>query len=105
MEKGFNGIILVGYTKEKSLSEMLSGEDKKEEFVTLAEYEKLEKEYNEVYTESLSLKSDISGLENHVDMLQSENKILIAEIRELGKSLSSVSVALAEIHGKNKSLI
>lgn len=100
MEKGFNGIILVGYTKEKSLSEMLSGEDKKEEFVTLAEYEKLEKEYNEVYTESLSLKSDISGLENHIDMLQSENKILIAEIRELGKSLSSVSVALAEIHGK-----
>lgn len=103
MEKGFNGIILVGYTKEKSLSEMLSGEDKKEEFVTLAEYEKLEKEYNEVYTESLSLKSDISGLENHVDMLQSENKILIAENRELGKSLGSVSTVLAEMHSKNNS--
>lgn len=52
MNTGFNGIILVGFTKEKSLSEMLYGESEKEEdFVKLSTYEKLEEELNKAYEE------------------------------------------------------
>lgn len=101
MDKGFNGIIVLGFTKEKSLSKILSEEsEKEEEFVKLSTYEKLEEELNKAYEEISGLKSNVTGLLNHIDMLQSENKILIAENREIAKSLSSVSVALAEMNSK-----
>lgn len=101
--KSINGIILIGYTKEKSLSDMLSGED--DEFVKLSAYEKLEAENNEIATENLKLKSVVEGLQNHNDMLRAENKMLIEENRKLTESLESVSFELAQMRSEKNTNI
>lgn len=103
--KSINGIILIGYTKEKSLSDMLSGEIKDDEFVKLSAYEKLEAENNEIATENLKLKSVVEGLQNHNDLLRAENKMLVDENRELAKSLGSVSVELAQMKSEKNTNI
>lgn len=103
--KSINGIILIGYTKEKSLSEMLSGECEDDEFVKLSAYEKLEAENNEIATENLKLKSVVEGLQNHNDLIRAENKQLIEENRNLAKSLESVSVALAQMKSEKNTNI
>lgn len=97
MKEGINGIILIGYTKRKSLSDMLSGECEDDEFVKLSTYEKLESANNEIVTENLKLKSVVEGLQNHNDLLRAENIKLIDENRKLTESLESVSVELAQM--------
>lgn len=99
--KSINGIIIIGYTKEKSLSDMLSGDSRDDEFVKLSAYEKLEAENEEIATENLKLKSVVEGLQNHNYMLRAENKKLIEENRNLAKSLGSVSVELAQMKSQN----
>lgn len=103
--KSINGIILIGYTKEKSLSDMLSGECKDDEFVKLSTYEKLEAENGEIVTENSKLKSVVEGLQNHNDLLRTENKQLIDENRNLAKSLESVSVELAQMRSEKNNNI
>lgn len=101
--KSINGIILIGYTKEKSLSDMLSGDSRDDEFVKLSTYEKLEAENGEIATENLKLKSVVEGLQNHNYLLRKENKQLIEENKELAKSLESVSVELAQMKSEKSS--
>lgn len=103
--KNFNGIILIGCTTEKSLSEMLSEDGKDDEFVKISTYEKLEKENNDIATENLKMKSVIEGVQNHNDLLRAENKMLLEENRKLIESLKSVSMALAQMRSeKNNNL-
>lgn len=103
--KSINGIILIGYTKRKSLSDMLSGDSRDDEFVKLSTYEKLEAENNEIVTKNLKLKSVVEGLQNHNNLLRTENKQLIDENRNLTESLESVSVELAQMRSEENTNI